>query len=76
LYWKDGMEATSTLIKRYVFGVVTCWIFLPDVILWKKLENPAIPKTYLFMGVAVVAMSSLPIWPLIYQKHHTSFIII
>ena len=24
LYWKDGIEATSTLIKRYVFGVVTC----------------------------------------------------
>ncbi len=42
LYWKDGMEATSTLIKRYVFGVVTCCIFLPDVILsyGKNLKTP------------------------------------
>ena len=27
LYWVDGLEATNTLIKRYVFVVVTCVIF-------------------------------------------------
>ena len=27
LYWVDGLDATNTLIKRYVFVIVTCVIF-------------------------------------------------
>ena len=27
LYWEDGLDATTTLIKRYVFVIVTCVIF-------------------------------------------------
>ena len=27
LYWENGLDATTTLIKRYVFVVVTCVIF-------------------------------------------------
>ena len=27
LYWEDGLDCTTTLIKRYVFVIVTCVIF-------------------------------------------------
>ncbi len=27
LYWEDGLDATTALIKRYVFVIVTCVLF-------------------------------------------------
>ena len=64
LYWENGLDATTTLIKRYVFVVVTCVIFL---LLCAKIYYPMIPKTYLFISVVALPIPetylSVPIWP-------------
>ena len=64
LYWENGLDATTTLIKRYVFVVVTCVIFL---LLCAKIYYPMTTKTYLFISVVALPIPetylSVPIWP-------------
>ena len=59
LYWEDGLDATTALIKRYVFVVMTCVLFFT---LLCKNVNPTIPKTYLLISAVVLPMSYVPIW--------------
>ena len=61
LYWENGLDATTTLIKRYVFVIVTCIFLNLDLFnsCVSKLRPPTIPKTYLFM-IAVVALTPNP----------------
>jgi hypothetical protein len=61
LYWVDGLDCTTTLIKRYVFVFVTCVIFFYSSV--QKFITPRYQKH-----------TSLLVWLYCLYQQHTSLL--